>query len=188
MYNLGGGIFMPSVGKINIKGEIKMAFFKEVIKTGEGVGCTTVGAQNVEVNVPVSVRAGANVGDVTVQCSGTPVITAGTARYRGVANAVSEFVISQNLRVDVPVSFNAAAEVGTALSSFSEVADVATTSTCAAAQAASRAPAQTIARPIAQPIARTIAQPIAHTTAQTIAQPIAQTVVAKPTGCLSKNL
>lgn len=74
--------------------------------------CPAVGTQEVEVNVPVSVKAHADVGCVRTQCMGPAVIERGCMRNLGDPDAVSRFVISQRIKVDVPVSFGADTDVG----------------------------------------------------------------------------
>ena len=78
-----------------------------------GASCPAVGSQECEVNVPVSVRAHANVGDVRTQCLGPCVIMPGYGRGgRSPSNPIGEFVISQRMKVEVPVSFGTDTEIG----------------------------------------------------------------------------
>lgn len=75
--------------------------------------CPAMGSQEVEVNVPVSIRAHANVGAVRTQCLG-PAMIRPNACPIGCPDAVCDFVISQRMKVDVPVNFGADTNVGMA--------------------------------------------------------------------------
>ena len=81
------------------------------VATGKN-GCCMSGKQDVQINVPVSISAGCDAGDIQIQCNGAPKISHGTGGYVGTPGTVSQFVISQTLGVSIPLCFNASAAVG----------------------------------------------------------------------------
>lgn len=86
----------------------------EAEKPMHKIGCPTVGYQDVEVSVPVTVKAFAEVGNAKTQCLGKATVSSHHDCDAGRPGAVCKFTISQKLRVEVPVVFGAKAEVGDA--------------------------------------------------------------------------
>ena len=82
--------------------------------------CPTVAAKEVQISVPVSIRAFAEVGDIRTTCIGAAVITPNGAHPRRHCDNVFKFVISQCIKVDVPVVFGCNTEVGEACADFEE--------------------------------------------------------------------
>jgi len=80
-------------------------------------GCPARAFEEVDVRVPVAVRAHANVGNVEFRCMGPAVIRKDC--NRGPCCPVSTFTVSQRMRVDIPINFGAQAEVGEECVSFS---------------------------------------------------------------------
>lgn len=79
------------------------------------VGCPAVGYQEVNVSVPVTIRAFGEAGNVKTECLGESVVTSGDeADSSGEPGGVCRLTISQKLRVEIPVIFGARAEVGDA--------------------------------------------------------------------------
>lgn len=76
-------------------------------------GCSAVGAQNVNVNVPITVKPFGEVGNAKVHCLGKAVVK-DSEHCHGEPGGVCKFTISQKMRVDVPVTFRAKAESGEA--------------------------------------------------------------------------
>lgn len=90
-------------------------FEKEKENTADQVGCTAVGYQDVNVCIPISVKAFGEVGNAKTQCLGKSVIASGCETCAGKPGEVCKFTISQKLRVEVPVIFGARAEAGEAM-------------------------------------------------------------------------
>ena len=80
--------------------------------TADKVGCPTVGYQDVNVCVPITIKVFGEVGNAETHCLGKGVITAGTEACEGKPGNECKFTISQKLRVEVPVIFGARAEAG----------------------------------------------------------------------------
>ena len=78
----------------------------------DAVGYPTVGYQDVDVSVPVTVKPFGEVGNTKTQCIGKPVVCADHKEHRNTGCEVCRFTISQKLRVEVPVVFGARAEIG----------------------------------------------------------------------------
>lgn len=76
--------------------------------------CPTVGVAEVEVGVPVCIKAFAHVGKVKTQCIGKADIIPDTDICKGKPDNVCKFVISQKIKVEIPVMFGAKTEVGEA--------------------------------------------------------------------------
>ena len=74
--------------------------------------CMSNTIEEVNVSVPVSVRAYSNVGKASINCMGTPVINTNSFQPTCEHCSVSKFMISQNLLVEIPVMFGAEVEVG----------------------------------------------------------------------------
>jgi len=83
--------------------------------TEEHVGCSTIGYQDVNVCVPISIKAFGEVGNAKTQCLGKSIISSGCDFCAGKPGDVCKFTISQKLRVEVPVIFGARAEAGEAI-------------------------------------------------------------------------
>lgn len=79
------------------------------------IGCSTVGHQDVDVCIPIAIKAFGEVGNVKTQCLGKSVIASGSDVRSGKSGEVCKFTISQKLRVEVPVIFGARAEAGEAI-------------------------------------------------------------------------
>ena len=78
-------------------------------------GCSTVGYQDVDVCVPITIKAFGEVGNAKTQCLGKSIISSGSNVCPGKPGEVCKFTISQKLRVEVPVIFGARAEAGEAI-------------------------------------------------------------------------
>lgn len=79
------------------------------------IGCSTVGYQDVDVCIPITIKAFGEVGNAKTQCLGKSVISSGSDACSGKPGEVCKFTISQRLRVEVPVIFGARAEAGEAI-------------------------------------------------------------------------
>lgn len=79
------------------------------------IGCSTVGCQEVDVCIPITIKAFGEVGNAKTQCLGKSVISSGFDACSGKPGEVCKFTISQRLRVEVPVIFGARAEAGEAI-------------------------------------------------------------------------
>lgn len=79
------------------------------------VGCSTLGYQDVNVCIPISIKAFGEVGNAKTQCLGKSVISSGDDACAGKHGEVCKFTISQRLRVEVPVIFGARAEADEAI-------------------------------------------------------------------------
>jgi hypothetical protein len=88
---------------------------KDSIREDCPASCPSTGYQDVDVCIPVTLYPYGELGDITVQCLGSPVVTSGSASCPAAANEVFHFTISQKLQVEVPVTFGTTAEAGTAL-------------------------------------------------------------------------
>ena len=76
--------------------------------------CPTMGVQEVEVGVPVCIKAFAHVGKVKTECVGNAEIIPDTEVCRGKPDSVCKFVISQKIKIEIPVMFGAKTEIGEA--------------------------------------------------------------------------
>lgn len=81
----------------------------------EEIGCSAVGCQDVDVCIPITIKAFGEVGNAKTHCLGKSVISSGSDAYSGKTGEVCKFTISQRLRVEVPVIFGARAEAGDAI-------------------------------------------------------------------------
>lgn len=81
----------------------------------EEAGCSAVGYQDVDVCIPITIKAFGEVGNAKTQCLGKSTISSGPDVCSGKPGAVCKFTISQTLRVEVPVIFGARAEAGEAI-------------------------------------------------------------------------
>lgn len=79
------------------------------------IGCSTVGCQDVDVCIPITIKAFGEVGNAKTQCLGKSVISSGYDACLGKPGEVCKFTISQKLHVEVPIIFSARAEAGEAL-------------------------------------------------------------------------
>lgn len=78
------------------------------------VSCPAVGYQDVDVCIPVSVKAFGEVGNIKTQCIGKAVVAPGCDHCPGKSDGVCKFTITQKLRVEVPVAFGARVKTGEA--------------------------------------------------------------------------
>lgn len=78
-------------------------------------GCPAVGYQDLNVCIPISVKAFGEVGNAKTQCLGKSIVSSGCGACEGKPGEVCKFTISQKLRVEVPVIFGARAEAGEAI-------------------------------------------------------------------------
>ena len=76
--------------------------------------CPTMGVQEVEVGVPVCIKAFAHIGKVKTECVGNAEIIPGADCCKGKPDGVCKFVISQKIKVEIPVMFGAKTEIGEA--------------------------------------------------------------------------
>lgn len=74
--------------------------------------CTAVSYQDINVCVPVTIKAFSEVGNVEVECLGKPSINSRCHACQYKSNNTCKLTISQKLRVTVPVVFDAKAEIG----------------------------------------------------------------------------
>lgn len=81
----------------------------------EDICCSAVGYQEVDVCVPITIKAFGEVGNARTHCLGKSVVSAGSPAYAGKPGETCQFTISQKLRVEVPVIFGARAEAGDAI-------------------------------------------------------------------------
>ena len=79
------------------------------------VGCSAVGYQDVDVGIPITIKAFGEVGNAKTQCLGKSILSSGSDVCLGKPGKVCKFTISQKLRVEVPVIFGARAEAGEAI-------------------------------------------------------------------------
>lgn len=77
-------------------------------------GCSTVGFQDVNVCIPVTIKPFGEAGNAKTTCIGKAVISSECDECPGKTGEVCKFTISQKLRVEVPVIFGARAEIGEA--------------------------------------------------------------------------
>ena len=75
-------------------------------------GCPSNAFEEVNVTVPITVRAYADIGNVDLKCMGSAVITRNCDDPPGVPHAVSKFTVRQKMRVDIPIVFGAETDVG----------------------------------------------------------------------------
>lgn len=76
--------------------------------------CPTMGVQEVEVGVPVCIKAFAHVGKVKTECVGNAEIIPGAETCKGTPDGVCKFIISQKIKIEIPVMFGAKTEIGEA--------------------------------------------------------------------------
>ena len=67
--------------------------------------CPTMGVQEVEVGVPVCIKAFAHVGKVKTECIGNAEIIPGAELCKGKPDGVCKFIISQKIKIEIPVMF-----------------------------------------------------------------------------------
>lgn len=79
------------------------------------IGCSAVGYQDVDVCIPITIKAFGEVGNAKTRCLGKSVISSDSDVCSGKRGEVCKFTISQKLRVEVPVIFGARAEAGEAI-------------------------------------------------------------------------
>lgn len=89
-------------------------FDVEMECSGDQNSCSTVSCQDVDVCVPVTVKAYGEIGKVKTQCLGDPVVTPGCDHCMGKQCNVCTYTICQNLRIEIPVTVGAKAEAGEA--------------------------------------------------------------------------
>ncbi len=81
----------------------------------EQVGCPTMGYQDVNVCVPVTIKAFGEVGNATTKCLGNALITSGCNPCVSGSGNICKFTVSQKLRIEVPIIFGARAEADEAI-------------------------------------------------------------------------
>lgn len=81
----------------------------------EQVGCPTMGYQDVNVCVPVTIKAFGEVGNATTKCLGKACIISGCDPCISGSGDICKFSVSQKLRIEVPIIFGARAEAGEAI-------------------------------------------------------------------------
>ncbi|MEG0144933.1 MAG: hypothetical protein RR739_02590 [Clostridia bacterium] len=81
----------------------------------DGLNCTSVAAQYVDVSVPLKLKPYAIVGDLTTECCGEPVVSLRPCPG-GNCCCGCEITITQTLCVRIPVRYGANADVGDATS------------------------------------------------------------------------
>ena len=74
------------------------------------VGCPTTSYQDVNVCIPVTIKAFGEIGNVKTQCLGKAVVASGCDTCKGKCDDVCKFTVSQRLRVEVPIIFGARVE------------------------------------------------------------------------------
>lgn len=79
------------------------------------IGCPTTSCQDINVCVPVTIKAFGEIGNVKTQCLGKAVVESGCDACKGKCDDVCKFTVTQKLRVEVPVIFGAKVEGGEAL-------------------------------------------------------------------------
>lgn len=90
-------------------------FEKAAECTSHQVGCPTMSYQDVNVCIPVTIKAFGEVGNVKTQCLGKAIVESGCDACKGKCDDVCKFTVSQKLRVEVPIIFGARVEGGEAL-------------------------------------------------------------------------
>ena len=76
-------------------------------------GCPAKTSQEVDVTLPIDIRAFADVGHVRIQCQGRPVIIKDEIeQLSGGRCQVSRFKIRQRMRIEIPVVFKAETDIG----------------------------------------------------------------------------
>ena len=83
--------------------------------TTNQVGCPTMSYQDVNVCIPVTIKAFGEVGNVKTQCLGKAIVSSGCDDCKGKCDDVCKFTVNQKLRVEVPIIFGARVEGGEAL-------------------------------------------------------------------------
>ena len=78
------------------------------------VVCTAVGAQTVDLCVPVTVSPSAIAGPTLVRCCGMPIVTPGMDNCPDTPITMCGFTINQKICIEVPVQFAADANAGDA--------------------------------------------------------------------------
>ncbi len=109
--------FLYQISEKNKQGDIFMENFFEPeteCKT-EQVGCPTMGYQDVNVCVPVTIKAFGEVGNATTKCLGNALITSGCNPCVSGPGNICKFTVSQKLRIEVPIIFGARAEADEAI-------------------------------------------------------------------------
>lgn len=97
-----------------MEGEVYEEMRKGILEKPDKVGCSSVGYQDVNVCIPVTIKPFGEVGNAKTKCLGRAVVSYGCDHCPGKTGDVCKFTISQKLRVEVPVIFGARAEVGEA--------------------------------------------------------------------------
>ena len=75
-------------------------------------GCPASASEDVNVTVPVTVRAYANCGNVELHCMGGAVVTRNSNDTPGRPDMISKFTVSQKMRVEIPMMFGCECDVG----------------------------------------------------------------------------
>lgn len=80
----------------------------------EKTDCPTVSYQDVNVCVPITIKAYGEMGKTKTKCLGKAIISCECGPCKGKSGDECKYTICQNLRVEVPVTFGAKAEAGKA--------------------------------------------------------------------------
>jgi hypothetical protein len=80
----------------------------------ETVGCVAVGCREINVSVPITVKAFGEAGNAVTRCMGEPVVATGYSSDSNGKKEACNFTISQRLQIEIPVIFGARAEAGEA--------------------------------------------------------------------------
>lgn len=76
--------------------------------------CYASAYQDINLCVPVTLKAFSEVGNIEVECIGNPIVRSKDYECSYKSSNTCKFTISQKLRVTIPVTFDAKAEMGEA--------------------------------------------------------------------------
>ena len=74
--------------------------------------CPLNAMEEIDVTVPVTVRANCNVGKVCINCMGAPCVSENMQKPYSEHCPISNFVINQKLYVEIPLMYTAEVDVG----------------------------------------------------------------------------
>lgn len=97
---------------MKIKGDVYMD--NKLEEKYDSSVCSAVSYQDINVCVPVTIKAFGEVANIEIECLGKPIINSNCHECQNKSNSTCKFTISQKLRVTVPVVFDAKAETGEA--------------------------------------------------------------------------
>lgn len=84
------------------------------INIAEIAGDSILLFQDSSINVPLSVKACANVGDITTDCCSDPVITVENVTCNGLLNETGNYTLTLDISVEIPVFLNVNASTDSA--------------------------------------------------------------------------